>query len=138
MIFLDGDPNISCFTFEEELTTDSVTGRSSKLMIDKEKATAMINIYCATGVPIARGAVSGGRDYPTRNRGNKVVTADTITRVDMCLLEKHCRRCAMQRTNHGGPSGSLRDFTGCTKEISTSSARDIVGAQKKRTMTNVH
>ena len=57
MIFLDGYPNISCFTFEKELTTDSVTGRSSKLMIDKEKATAMVNIYCATGVPIVRGAV---------------------------------------------------------------------------------
>ena len=124
--------------FEEQFTLNSVTGSSSKLMIDKEEATAMVNIYSATGVSIARGAVSRGRDYATRNRGNKVVTADTITRVDMSLLEKHCGRCTMQRTNHGGQSGSLRDFTDCTKEIITSGARHVVGAWEERTMTNVH
>ena len=37
VISLNGDPNISCFTFEEELTTDSVTGSSGQLKMEEKK-----------------------------------------------------------------------------------------------------
>jgi hypothetical protein len=54
VISLNGDANVCCFMFEEQFSINSVAGSSSKLMIDKEKATTMVDIYCATGVPIAR------------------------------------------------------------------------------------
>jgi hypothetical protein len=65
-------------------------------MIDEEKATAVVDIHRTTGIPIVGGAVPRGRYHPARDRGDEVITTDTIARADMSLLEKHLgRRCAM-------------------------------------------
>jgi hypothetical protein len=101
---------------EEQFTTNSIAGGSGELMIDKEKATAVVDINRTTGIPNVGGAVPGGRYHPARDRGDEVITTDTIARADMSLLEKHLGgRCAMERVDHRRPVGSLGYFTSCTK-----------------------
>jgi hypothetical protein len=89
-----GYTNICCFTFKEQFASNSVTGGSGKLMVDEEKATAVVRINGTTGIPVARRTVSGCRYYPARDRGDEVIAADTVPRMHMSLLEKHlARRC---------------------------------------------
>jgi hypothetical protein len=108
VIALNGNNNICSLTFNEQFAAYGITGISSKLVIDDEEGTAMVHIDCSTRVIISRGAIPQGRDDPAWDRRNEMVAADTITRVDMILFEKHLgRRWLMCRMNFGGPPGSF-------------------------------
>jgi hypothetical protein len=61
VIPLNGDTNVIGLTFEEQFTTNSIAGGSGELMVDEEKATAVVDINCTTGIPIMGGAVPRGR-----------------------------------------------------------------------------
>ena len=115
MIAPYGYTNICCFTFKEQFATNSVAGGSGKLIVDEEKATAVVRINSTTGIPVARRTVSGCRYYPARDRGDEVIAADTVTWMHMSLLEKHLAlRCTMERMHCRRPSCSFGYFTCCT------------------------
>ena len=85
-------------------------------MVDEEKATAVVDINCATGIPIIGGAVPRGRYHPARDRGDEVITTYTISRADVSFFEKHLgRRCATKGANRRSPACSFGDFASCTK-----------------------
>ena len=85
-------------------------------MLDKEKATAVVNIYRTTGIPLATGAVPTSRYHLARDRGDEVITTYTIARADVSLIEKHLGgRCTVERADHRRPAGSFGNFTSCAK-----------------------
>ena len=115
MITPYGYANICGFTFKEQLATNSVAGGSGELMVDEEKATAVVTINCTTGIPVARRTVSGCRDYPARDRGDEVIAAGTVTPMHMRLLEKHLAwRRTMERAYCRRPTCSFGYFTSST------------------------
>ena len=78
------------------------------------------------------GAVSRGRYHPARDRGDEVITTDTITRADVSLLEKHLGgRCAMERVDRRRPAGCFGYFASCT-------AGYIVRTREERLVTKAH
>jgi hypothetical protein len=94
--------------FKEQLVMYGITGSSSKLVIDEEEGTAMVHIDCSTRLIISRGAMSRGKYDPTWDRRNEMIAADTMTRVDMILFQKHFgRKVLMCRMSCGGPPGSF-------------------------------
>jgi len=139
VITLDRHPDICRFAFQKQLSTYGITGGSGELVVDKHESAAMIHINCSTGVSIWRGTMAWRGNHPTWYGRNEMITADTVTRLDVILLDPHVwRGCGMGGPNCRWMTSGFRNFTCHTEQVVTGCGWNIVGAWKKGAITQTH